>query len=74
MHDRIISLRGAVWVHKISLTQELYTEVPVPSKNCILKYLYLARTVKGHVYVCKSYLYTEVPVPSKDSERSCIGV
>jgi len=33
LHDRIISLRGAVWVHNSSLTQELYTEVPVPSKD-----------------------------------------
>ena len=33
LHARIISLRGAVWVHTSSLTQELYTQVPVPSKE-----------------------------------------
>jgi hypothetical protein len=33
LHARIISLRGAVWVHNSSFTQELYTQVPVPSKE-----------------------------------------
>ena len=33
LHDRIISLRGVGWVHNSSLTQELYTQVPVPSQE-----------------------------------------
>jgi hypothetical protein len=32
LHDRIISLRGVVWVHKTSFTHPLF-EVPVPSQE-----------------------------------------
>ena len=39
LHDRIISLRGDVWDHKISLTPPLFIEVPVPiqehERSCI---------------------------------------
>ena len=33
LHDCIISLRGDVWDHKISLTPPLFIEVPVPSQD-----------------------------------------
>jgi hypothetical protein len=33
LHDRIISLRGEVWVHKTNLTPPLLIEVPVPSQE-----------------------------------------
>ena len=33
VHDRIISLRGGVWVHKANLIPPLFIEVPVPSKE-----------------------------------------
>ena len=39
LHDRIISPRGDVWDHKISLTLPLFIEVPVPiqenERSCI---------------------------------------
>ena len=39
LHDGIISLRGEVWVNKISLTAPL-----------LMKCLYQARKVNGHVF------------------------
>ena len=33
LHDRIISLREADWVHKTSLAPPLFIEVPVPSQD-----------------------------------------
>jgi len=37
MHDRIIPLRGEIWVYKASLTLPLFIEVPVTSseRSCI---------------------------------------
>jgi len=34
LHDRIISLRGEVWVHQISLTPPLFIEVPISRQEC----------------------------------------
>jgi hypothetical protein len=33
LHDRLISIRGEVWVHKSSLTLPLFIEMPVPSQE-----------------------------------------
>jgi hypothetical protein len=43
VHDCIISLRGQVCVHQTSLTQHLIF---------LLKCLYQAMKVSGHVYIC----------------------
>jgi hypothetical protein len=37
-HDRIISLRGDVWTHKINLTPSLFIEVPVSSEKSGRRY------------------------------------
>ena len=33
LHDRIISLRGEIWVREISLTPPPFIELPVPIKD-----------------------------------------
>ena len=35
LHDRIISLRGEIWVHEISLTPPPFIEMPVPIKDSV---------------------------------------
>ena len=35
LHDRIISLRGGIWVRETSLTPPSYFEMPIPSKKVI---------------------------------------
>jgi hypothetical protein len=35
LHDRIISIRGEIWLHETSLTPPCYFEMSIPSKKVI---------------------------------------
>jgi hypothetical protein len=62
LHDSIISQRGHIWAHKISLTPPRVIEMPTPiqesDRSCIF--------TPPH--------FIEMPTPIQESDRSCIYV
>ena len=51
LHDRIISLKGKVWAHTISVTPSRFIEVSVPSWESERSCIYVLRILSMPLFV-----------------------